>query len=157
MADPRKFPPTKMRADSCITILGGMATTRLADLIDRYTDSHGVSDSELARRIGISRENIRLWRKGLRSLPDQANLHAVARIISQPYRQVLSAALFDSGYLTETDTHVPRPHDEVLNDAISVLTEAAHLTNQPMRHTSSGQWEPDPDPRAAVATSQSET
>jgi hypothetical protein len=45
---------------------------------------------------------------------------------------------------------VPRPYDEVLHDAISVLTEAASLTNQPMRQTSSGQWEADPDPRAAL-------
>src|SRR6185295_8383474 len=30
------------------------------------------------------------------------------------------------------------------------LDEAAHLTNQPMRQNSSGQWEADPDPRAAL-------
>jgi hypothetical protein len=105
----------------------------------------------LARRIGITRENLRLWRtNGVRRLPERTNLAAVARTISQPYRQVLSAALFDTGYLTETDTSVPRPHDEVLHDAISVLTEATRLTNQPMRQNSSGQWEPDPDPRAAL-------
>jgi hypothetical protein len=72
------------------------------------------------------------------------------RIIGQPYRQVLSAALFETGYLTETDTSVPRPYDEVLHDTISVLTEATHLTNQPIRQTSSGQWEADPDPRTAL-------
>jgi hypothetical protein len=38
----------------------------------------------------------------------------------------------------------------VLYDAIAVLTEAAHPTNQPMRHNSSGQWEAEPDPRAAL-------
>jgi transcriptional regulator with XRE-family HTH domain len=128
-----------------------MASPRLVDLIDRYKDAHGVSDAELARRIGITRENLRLWRtNGVRRLPERTNLAAVARTIGQPYRQVLSAALFDTGYLTGTDTHAPRPHDEVLYDAISVLTEATHLTNQPMRQTSSGQWEADPDPRAAL-------
>jgi hypothetical protein len=70
--------------------------------------------------------------------------------IGKPYRQVFSAALFDTGYLTETDTGLPRPYDEVLHDAVSVLTEARRLTNQPMRQTSSGQWEADPDPRAAL-------
>jgi hypothetical protein len=128
-----------------------MATPRLVELIDRYKNAHGVSDAELARRIGITRENLRLWRvNGIRRLPERSNLAAVARIIGQPYRQVLSAALFDTGYLTETDTAVPRPHDEVLHDAITTLTEATHLTNQPMRQNSSGQWEPDPDPRAAL-------
>jgi transcriptional regulator with XRE-family HTH domain len=128
-----------------------MATPRLVELIDRYKNAHGVSDAELARRIGITRENLRLWRiNGVRRLPERANLAAVARTIGQPYRQVLSAALFDTGYQTARDTTAPRPYDEVLYDAIAALTEAAHLTNQPMRQTSSGQWEPDPDPRAAL-------
>jgi transcriptional regulator with XRE-family HTH domain len=128
-----------------------MATPRLVELIDRYKDAHGVSDAELARRIGITRENLRLWRiNGVRRLPERANLAAVARVIGQPYRQVLSAALFDTGYQTARDTTAPRLYDEVLYDAIAALTEAAHLTNQPMRQTSSGQWEPDPDPRAAL-------
>jgi hypothetical protein len=105
----------------------------------------------LARRIGISRENLRLWRvNGLRALPGHDNLVAVARVIGRPYRQVLSAALFDAGYLTAADATTPRPYAEVLHDAITALTEAAHRTNQPVRQTSSGQWEPDPDPRAAL-------
>ena len=37
----------------------------------------------------------------------------------------------------------PRPHDEVLGNAIRVLTEAARLTNTPLRQTSTGSWEPD--------------
>lgn len=128
-----------------------MATPRLVELIDRYKNAHGVSDAELARRIGITRENLRLWRvNGVRRLPERSNLASVARIIGRPYRQVLSAALFDTGYLTDSEAREPRPHDEVLHDAISVLTEASRLTNQPMRQSSSGQWEPDPDPRAAL-------
>jgi transcriptional regulator with XRE-family HTH domain len=128
-----------------------MPTPRFVELIDRYKNAHGVSDAELARRIGITPENLRLWRiNGLRRLPERSNLAAVARIIGRPYRQVLSAALFDTAYLAETDSSAPRPYDEVLHDAISVLTEATRLTNQPMRQTSSGQWEADPDPRAAL-------
>ena len=128
-----------------------MAAPRLVELIDRYKNAHGVSDAELARRIGITRENLRLWRvNGVRRLPERGNLAAVARTIGKPYRGVLAAALFDTGYLTETDTGLPRPYDEVLHDAISVLTEATRLTNQPMRQDSSGRWEPDPDPRAAL-------
>lgn len=132
-------------------MLGGMATPRLVELIDRYRNAHGVSEAELARRIGVSRENLRKWRiNGVSRLPDRTNLAAVARVIGRPYREVLSAALFDTGYLTDDQAAIPRPHDEVLHDAISVLTEASRLTNQPMRQTSSGQWEPDPDPRSAL-------
>ncbi|WP_062891122.1 helix-turn-helix domain-containing protein [Mycobacterium avium] len=128
-----------------------MATPRLVELIDRYKNAHGASEAELARRIGVSRENLRKWRtNGVSRLPDRTNLAAVARVIGRPYREVLSAALFDTGYLTDNQAAIPRPYDEVLHDAISVLTEASRLTNQPMRQMSSGQWEADPDPRAAL-------
>lgn len=128
-----------------------MATPRLIELIDHYKNAHGVSDAELARRIGITRENLRLWRvNGVRRLPGRDNLAAVARIIGLPYRQVLSAALFDTGYLTASDMTVPRPYSEVLAEAIAILTEAAHLTNQPVRQAGSGRWEPDPNPRSAL-------
>lgn len=128
-----------------------MATPRLIELIDRYRSAHGVSDAELARRIGVSRENLRKWRKnGVSRLPDRANLASVARVIGRPYRDVLSAALFDTEYLTDSQAATPRPYSEVLHDAIAVLTEATHLTNQPMRQDGSGGWEPNTDPRAAL-------
>ncbi len=128
-----------------------MAIPRLVELIDRYRTAHGVSESEVARRIGMSRENLRKWRiNGVSRLPDRENLAAVARVIGKPYREVVSAALFDTGYLTDDQASTPRPHDEVLHDTISVLTEATRLTNQPMRQATSGQWEVDPDPRAAL-------
>mgnify|MGYP005810700721 CR=1 FL=1 len=127
-----------------------MATSHLVELIDRYRTAHGVSESELARRIGVTRENLRKWRtNGVRRLPERPNLVATARVIGRPYREVLSAALFDTGYL-DAGADEPRPYNEVLADAISVLTEATRLTNQLSRRTDAGQWEPDPDPRAAV-------
>lgn len=128
-----------------------MATPRLVELIDRYRNAHGVSESELARRIGISRENLRKWRKfGVSRLPDRTNLAAVARVIGRPYREVLSAALQDTEYLTPELSDQPRPYGEILGDAIAALTEATRLTNQPMRQNGSGGWEPNPDPRAAL-------
>ena len=101
--------PTGADTQSLMYLVTRLLTTPLQE-------RHGVSDAELARRIGITRENLRLWRvNGVRRLPERANLAAVARIIGEPYRRVLSAALFDTGYLTETDTSVPRPYDEVLH------------------------------------------
>ncbi|CPT78976.1 Helix-turn-helix protein [Mycobacteroides abscessus] len=127
-----------------------MATSRLGALIDRYRAAHGASESELARRIGVTRENLRKWRThGTRRLPDHANLVATARVIGRPYREVLSAALFDTGYL-DGSADAPRPYNEVLADAIAVLTEATRLTNQLSRRNDTGQWETDPDPSASV-------
>jgi hypothetical protein len=37
------------------------APPRLVRLIDLYKDAHRVSEIELARRIGITRENLRQW------------------------------------------------------------------------------------------------
>lgn len=127
-----------------------MATPRLVAMIDRYRDAHGVSESEVARRIGVSRENLRKWRtNGISRLPDRTNLAATARVIGRPYREVLSGALFDTGYLNAS-TDEPRPYDEVLADAIGTLTEATRLTNQLSRRTAAGSWDADPDPRATV-------
>ncbi|BBX64939.1 hypothetical protein MSAS_41130 [Mycobacterium saskatchewanense] len=120
-------------------------------MIDEYKRGHNASDTGLGEPY---------WRHAaildavtiseLTSLPTRDNLRAMAAEIGRPYRQVLSAALFDTGYLTAAETMVPRPYDEVLYDVIAALTEAAHLTNQPMRQHSSGKWEPDRDSRAAL-------
>lgn len=104
----------------------------------------------MARRIEVSRENLRKWRtNGISRLPDRANLAATARVIGRPYREVLSGAFLDTGYLP-TSTDGPRPYGEVLNDAIGVLTEAMLLTNQRARRTAEGSWEADLDPRSSV-------
>ncbi|MGD9517671.1 helix-turn-helix domain-containing protein [Mycolicibacterium sp.] len=124
---------------------------QLGQLIDDYKRTHSATDSGLAQRIGITRQSLMQWRTGeFAALPKAANLRALATEIGRPYRQVLGAALLDSGYLTPADDQTARPYDEVLHDAIAVLTEARRLTNQPMRHTSSGHWEPDPYPRSAL-------
>lgn len=126
-------------------------TSHLGQLLDQYKRTHSATDTGLADRIGITRQTLVQWRNGeLRSLPTQANLRAMATEIHRPYRQVLSAALFDTGYLTAPDGTVPRPYDDVIQDAIAALTEAARLRNQPMRQNSSGRWETNPDPRAAL-------
>jgi hypothetical protein len=39
---------------------------------------------------------------------------------------------------------------QLSHDAVAALTEATRLTNQPVRRRSSGRWEPDPDPGAAL-------
>ena len=74
------------------------------------SSSYGVSDAELARRIGISRQNLNLWRThGVRGLPARATLEGIATVIGRTYQSVLEAALRDAGYLdgpwTTTDDH----------------------------------------------------
>lgn len=88
-----------------MTLLGcypdtGLVTTHLVDLLDAHKAAYGVSESELARRIGISRQNLNLWRThGLRQLPARSTLDGVAGVVGCRYARVLEAALYDTGYL----------------------------------------------------------
>jgi transcriptional regulator with XRE-family HTH domain len=124
-------------------------STRLVDLIDWYKGSNAdASDAEIARRVGMTKANLSQWRsKGVRGWPTRANLDALASTLGRPYREVLDAALADTGY-ADADVSTPavaRTYREVLDDAVRVLTEAARLTNQPGRQKPDGSWEPDPN------------
>lgn len=81
-----------------------MQTPHLVELIDAHKRAYGVSESELARRIGITRQNMHLWRThGVRGLPARATLNGIAAELRLPYAQVLEAALRDAGYLDAAD------------------------------------------------------
>lgn len=121
----------------------------MVDLIDWYKNAHPeVTDAEIARRAGVTRANLSQWRSnGVRGWPARATLDALAVTIGRPYREVLDAVLVDSGY-ADTGSNsgtAARPYQVVLDDAVRVLTEAARLTNQPVRQKTNGSWEPDLD------------
>ena len=81
-----------------------MSSSHLVDLIDAHKAAYGVGESELARRIGVSRQNLHWWRvHGLRGLPARATLDGVATELRLPYARVLEATLRDTGYLEATD------------------------------------------------------
>lgn len=81
-----------------------METPRLVKLIDAHKHAYGVSESELARRIGITRQNMYLWRThGVRGLPARTTLEGIAAELRLPYVRVLEAALRDADYLDTTD------------------------------------------------------
>ena len=123
-------------------------STRLVELIDWFKGSHPeISDAEIARRTGMTPANLSQWRSnGLRGWPARARLDALALTIGRPYREILDAALSDTGYADGANSVAPaRTYREVLDDAVRALTEAARLTNQPVRQTPSGAWEPDPN------------
>ncbi|MDM3927402.1 helix-turn-helix domain-containing protein [Mycobacterium intracellulare] len=120
--------------------------SRLGQLIEDYKRVHSASDTGLADRIGITRQTLVQWRNGeLRTLPTQANLRSAATQLGCPYRTVLDAALYDTGYLTPPLALEPRAYADVFAEAVAILTEATHLTNQRVRRTATGGWEPDPD------------
>ncbi|GAA4261862.1 MULTISPECIES: XRE family transcriptional regulator [Dietzia] len=81
-----------------------METPHLVELIDAHKRAYGISEAELARRIGITRQNLHLWRThGLRGLPARTTLNGMAAELRLPYVRILEAALRDVGYLDATD------------------------------------------------------
>lgn len=56
------------------------------------------SNRRLADRLDIAPTTLTNWRRGLKALPDQENLEAVAAFIGKPYDAVLGAALDETGY-----------------------------------------------------------
>ncbi len=118
---------------------------RLVGLIDQYKAEHpGISDAAIARQLGMSPANLSQWRsKGVHGWPARRTLDALAAATGRPYREVLDAALADTGYSAPPAARSSRTYREVLDDAIAALTEATRLHNYSVRQTPSGTWEPD--------------
>lgn len=77
----------------------------LNSLLDAHRARTGVSESELARRIGVTRQNLGLWRRdGLRRLPQREHLESVASLDDRlTYEAVLEATLLETGYLAPSE------------------------------------------------------
>nr|WP_194307036.1 XRE family transcriptional regulator [Dietzia cercidiphylli] len=70
----------------------------------------------MARRIGITRQNLHLWRtRGLRGLPARTTLDDMATELRLPYVQVLEAALRDTAYLDATDLLTTAEKESLVN------------------------------------------
>lgn len=73
----------------------------LIRIVQAHMDKYGVSEAEVARRIGAQPQTVNTWRNGeMKRLPQQHYLQALAELTKTPYPTVLSAALLDTGYIT---------------------------------------------------------
>jgi len=72
----------------------------LYDIAQRHLDAYGVRAAALAKRMGTAPQTLDSWKnRGLKELPDQWLLEALARETRTPYGDVLTAVLRDIGYL----------------------------------------------------------
>ena len=71
----------------------------LGNLIEQYRQSvwPEPSNVDIAKRLHVTKSSVGNWIAG--TTPKPANLRALARLMSVPYRDVLSAVLADAGYL----------------------------------------------------------
>lgn len=75
----------------------------LIRIVQAHMDQYGVSEAEIARRIGANPQTVNTWRNGeMKQLPRQPYLEALSELTKTPYPTVLSAALVDTGYVTAT-------------------------------------------------------
>ncbi|HCB04061.1 MAG TPA: hypothetical protein PLZ93_01085 [Nocardioides sp.] len=74
---------------------------QLWELVQAYTDRHGTSERQLAKRLGYKSSGVFVnWREP-KQLPSAQALARFADLSGTPYQRVLDAVLTDSGYLPE--------------------------------------------------------
>ncbi|WP_019971609.1 helix-turn-helix transcriptional regulator [Mycobacterium sp. 141] len=75
---------------------------QLIQIVQTHMDDYGVSEAEVARRIGATPQTVNTWRNGeMKQLPRRQYLTALAELTQTAYTTVLIAALHDTGYLAE--------------------------------------------------------
>lgn len=76
---------------------------KLFELVEAYRhryEPHEPSYSQIAERVGVSRQTLLNWRTPTKLL-NKDHLRALAAVTQVPYARVLDALLFDIGYLHE--------------------------------------------------------
>lgn len=78
----------------------GDVMRELIRIVQAHMDEYGVSEAEIARRIGASPQTVNTWRNGeMKQLPRQQYLQKLAELTKTDYPSVLTAALLDTGYI----------------------------------------------------------
>jgi len=99
--------------------------TTVGAMLSAYGARHGVGDAELSRRTGISRQSLYLWRtRGLRAVPPPELIEALAGVMDVSYREVLNAALAETGY-----SESAAPEVTVYNLVVAQMSTSAIVAN----------------------------
>lgn len=93
-------------------------------IIQEHLDEMLVTEAKFAMRIGTGAQTVNSWKKrGIKKLPAQDLLAAVARETGADYMAVLAAALHDSGYLPEPQARPRRGRSGGSGDAAPIAPE----------------------------------
>lgn len=83
---------------------------RMKALVDSFRDEYGSKEPWISEQLGLDRRALwGWWNNGLAQMPSPFLLHALARTIRTPYRDVLDAALHDFRYLPEATAAQAEP------------------------------------------------
>lgn len=101
-------------------------------IVQDHLDDVRVTEARFAERIGTGAQTVNSWKKrGVRRLPAQDLLAAVARETGADYMAVLMAALHDSGYLPEPQARPRRERSGGNGNAAPIAHETTGQTVKP--------------------------
>ena len=96
---------------SCVTFDATPPVKPFGELLSHYVNRAGISDAELARRLGVSRQTVFRWREGLTDRPrrreDIVDIATTLRLSPDERDEMLLAA----GFSPESATAIPQEND----------------------------------------------
>jgi hypothetical protein len=90
--------------------------SQIKRLVDDFCAREDRSETWFARQVGVSSKTMNSWfTRGRKSLLPPRVIKSMSRVLGLPYRTVLEAALYDSGYLPEKSVSDIRNPQEPLH------------------------------------------
>lgn len=104
----------------------------LSENIRRLRRVAGLSQEELAGRLGVSRQSVSLWEQGVTN-PTVENIYAMAEVLGVSFNELMAAPA-DPAPASEGETVTARSYDELMREAAApppATAPTASFTNTP--------------------------
>ena len=104
----------------------------LSENIRRLRRAAGLSQEELAGRLGVSRQSVSLWEQGVTN-PTVENIYAMAEVLGVSFNELMAAPA-DPAPASEGETVTARSYDELMREAAApppATAPTASFTNTP--------------------------
>ena len=127
----------------------------LCDNIRRLRRAAGLSQEELAGRLGVSRQSVSLWEQGVTN-PTVENIYAMAEVLGVSFNELMAAPA-DPAPASEGETVTARSYDELMREAAApppATAPTASFTNTPAPPPETDNPTPQADERRMKAEAQ---
>ena len=104
----------------------------VSENIRRLRRAAGLSQEELAGRLGVSRQSVSLWEQGVTN-PTVENIYAMAEVLGVSFNELMAAPA-DPAPASEGETVTARSYDELMREAAApppATDPTASFTNTP--------------------------
>ena len=127
----------------------------LSENIRRLRRAAGLSQEELAGRLGVSRQSVSLWEQGVTN-PTVENIYAMAEVLGVSFNELMAAPA-DPAPTPEGETVTARSYDELMREAAAPPPATAptdSFTNTPAPPPETDTPTPQADERRMKAEAQ---